>query len=345
MKNNNNELPERRILPFIMLICATSFVFLSSMKNFQTVVFEYNNEVIKLETMHYVEQDELLKLANITLIDAEITDVSLTSNQNIKTIVIEDTFTVNIAVDGQNIEVVTLADSVSNILQKAEISLGNDDIIDKSLSQTLNSDTSIEIIRVTTSQYIVESDIPFDTVKKENSKLDLGVTNTVTSGVLGVLATTSEQILHNGVVVDEYVIGDEILQVAVNEVVEYGTFNVNRGVTARDGVLETPNGTFLQYSKVIEVTATAYSTENSSWTKTASGTTARVGAIAVDPRVIPLGTKLYITSADGKSWIYGTAVAEDTGGSIIGNKIDLFFNTNKECINFGVKSAIVYVLS
>jgi len=70
---------------------------------------------------------------------------------------------------------------------------------------------------------------------------------------------------------------------------------------------------------------------------------ARVGAIAVDPKVIPLGTKMYILSSGG-TWIYGVAVAEDTGGSIKGYKIDLFFDTYDECINFGVRSAAVYIL-
>ncbi|MEG2570833.1 MAG: 3D domain-containing protein, partial [Clostridia bacterium] len=74
------------------------------------------------------------------------------------------------------------------------------------------------------------------------------------------------------------------------------------------------------------------------------GAVARVGLIAVDPRVIPLGTRLYITSMDGKRWVYGYAVAADTGGAIKGNKIDLFFNTEAECYDFGRQKAKVYIL-
>ena len=71
---------------------------------------------------------------------------------------------------------------------------------------------------------------------------------------------------------------------------------------------------------------------------------AQYGVVAVDPSVIPLGTKLYIEAVDG-SWTYGYAVAGDTGGAIKGNRIDLFFNSNAEAMSFGRRQAKVYVLN
>ena len=70
---------------------------------------------------------------------------------------------------------------------------------------------------------------------------------------------------------------------------------------------------------------------------------AQRGVVAVDPSVIPLGTKLYIEAEDG-SWRYGYAVAGDTGGNIRGNRIDLFFDSRAEALQFGRKQARVYVL-
>lgn len=67
------------------------------------------------------------------------------------------------------------------------------------------------------------------------------------------------------------------------------------------------------------------------------------GRVAVDPRVIPLGTRMYIETADG-SLIYGYAVAADTGGAIKGNIVDLYFNTYQECVNFGRRAVKVYIL-
>ena len=63
--------------------------------------------------------------------------------------------------------------------------------------------------------------------------------------------------------------------------------------------------------------------------------------MAVDKRVIPLGTKLYIVTNDGI--VYGTAVAEDTG--VKGNKIDLYFDTFDECWDFGVRACTAYILN
>lgn len=113
-------------------------------------------------------------------------------------------------------------------------------------------------------------------------------------------------------------------------------------VSAGGGTLTTASGDVISYKKVMTCTATAYSCEGYVG-HTATGTIARVGAIAVDPRVIPYGTRMYIVSNDGK-YIYGYAVAEDCGGAIKGNKIDLYFNTIAECYQFGRRECTVYIL-
>lgn len=110
-----------------------------------------------------------------------------------------------------------------------------------------------------------------------------------------------------------------------------------------NGVIITPEGDQLRYSSVISCSATAYTTELQENKITATGTVAHVGGIAVDPKLIPYGTRLYIISESG-TWSYGYATAEDCGGGIKGNKIDLFFDTYDECIDFGVRNALVYVL-
>jgi 3D (Asp-Asp-Asp) domain-containing protein len=109
------------------------------------------------------------------------------------------------------------------------------------------------------------------------------------------------------------------------------------------GFITTSSGEKLAYSKILYCSATAYTTERQENKITATGTVARVGAIAVDPTVIPYGSEMYIVS-DGGDWVYGYAAAEDCGGGIKGNKIDLFFDTYDECIEFGVRDAIVYIL-
>lgn len=94
----------------------------------------------------------------------------------------------------------------------------------------------------------------------------------------------------------------------------------------------------------LTVEATAYTAdpkENGGYTTTAIGTKPRWGIIAVDPKVIPLRTKVRITYPDGTA--LGTFVAEDTGGAIKGNKIDILYPTKREALNFGRRSMIVYI--
>ena len=105
--------------------------------------------------------------------------------------------------------------------------------------------------------------------------------------------------------------------------------------------------------KLLIVEATAYTNsyedtgktpEDSGYGITATGTVAKVGTVAVDPKVIPLKSKLYIKSMDG-SVSYGYATAEDTGSAIKGNKIDLFYNTKWEANQFGRRKVQVEIIN
>ncbi|MDF2569809.1 MAG: hypothetical protein K0R55_1413 [Sporomusa sp.] len=99
------------------------------------------------------------------------------------------------------------------------------------------------------------------------------------------------------------------------------------------------------FKKVVDVRATAYAPgphDNGKWgDKTHMGTTVRPGVIAVDPNIIPLGSRVYIEYPDGTGHY---AVAEDTGGAIKGNRIDVALSSVGHAYDFGIKNARVYVL-
>lgn len=101
-----------------------------------------------------------------------------------------------------------------------------------------------------------------------------------------------------------------------------------------------------KYEKVLDITATAYAPgarDNDQWgDKTFLGTPIRPGVVAVDPNVIPLGSRLYIQYPDGHGEY---AVAEDTGGAIKGNRIDVAMENDKQAENFGIKDVKVFVIS
>lgn len=89
--------------------------------------------------------------------------------------------------------------------------------------------------------------------------------------------------------------------------------------------------------KSLSVLASAYAPGAGAGFITATGKKARRGIIAVDPRVIPLGTKLYVPG-------YGHGIAADTGGAIKGNRIDLCFDTRTEAINWGKRRVVIYIV-
>ena len=95
----------------------------------------------------------------------------------------------------------------------------------------------------------------------------------------------------------------------------------------------------MHYIGIFEATAYDDSPESQGkWVgQTATGRKPQVGVIAVDPKVIPLGTELFVEG-------YGKCVAGDTGGDVKGKRVDLFMNTKKECIEFGRRDLKIWIL-
>ncbi len=122
------------------------------------------------------------------------------------------------------------------------------------------------------------------------------------------------------------------------------TLRALRGET--DTVTETSRGDMpRRYKNVYDIVATAYApgpADNGKWGNlTHLGTQVRPGVIAVDPNLIPLGSRVYIKFSDGHGMY---AVAEDTGGAIKGNRVDIAFADRNEAKKFGIQNVRVYVL-
>lgn len=257
-------------------------------------------------------------------------------------------------VDGATIySVEGYSQDVDEAFVRAGVTLNEDDSYE---AAQLNRLVRIRVIRTAVSSQTVSALLPRDTIRRPNPQLPLGTEQVVQEGVDGIRTVVTETTAITGRAPVETFSGVETTP-AVPRIIEYGTGvarvkqsalsvsgDVLAAVDAEGGTLTTASGKQLSYSKSLDVTATAYTTERQAWKITATGTTARVGAIAVDPKVIPYGTRMFIVSADG-SITYGLAVAEDCGGSIKGNKIDLFFNTYDECISFGRRACTVYILN
>lgn len=216
------------------------------------------------------------------------------------------------------------------------------------------SDDGVEVTVASELTYYEEisEDVAYETVRVANPGMEKGTEKVVQEGKNGVRTSVYEVIWSNGQELSRQFV-EELDSTVVDKIVEYGTapeatVNINSSIasvkknTDGSGTLTLADGSTLSFSGVKSMTATAYTAGHggADYT-TATGTLVRVGTVAVDKSVIPLGTRMYIVSNDG-SVVYGLAVAEDTG--VRGNVVDLYYNTYEECINFGRRGCTVYIL-
>lgn len=239
---------------------------------------------------------------------------------------------ITIEVDGTIITTSATSDTVNEALIENGIFLGEQDKTVPALTEKIQENTHIKVIKTTVSTVTREEIIPFEVIYKDDSSLAAGKTKVLKAGVDGKVCITENVVVEDGVEVSREEVSRETVVEKVDKVVARGTAKA----TAKS---VSPGG--FSYTRKLTMTATAYSAFNKSggYGKTASGMVARYGVVAVDPKVIPLGTKLYVEG-------YGYAIAADTGGAIKGNKIDLCFEKpNKELMVFGRKSLDVYILN
>ena len=258
-------------------------------------------------------------------------------------IYIKRAFPVYIQADGKENTVMTYKDTVSGALEDAKLSLGEIDRLEgATLDQKPEKDMKLKIVRVTQKQVAEYSDVPFETIKKENTRMDMGTQNVVNEGKQGTREKDFKVTFEDGIQTAKDLLTDAVITNPIDKIIEFGT--VLNHKTAR--------GDVVRYSKILDMSASAYSLTyeqtgkrpgDSGFGVTASGMKAAKGVIAVDPRVIPLGTRLYV-EISGNTPDYGYCVAGDTGSGIIGNRVDLFYDDNNVATTFGSKRVKVYVL-
>lgn len=333
----------RRIVIVPVIVAITALCLSVSVLSINTYVVHDGTE---MSVHRSYESDALHLLESIGKPLSELDEVQVTEQENgRKEITILRAQEVAITADGAERTVrIKYDDTVEEALTRAGITLSEHDEVQPAKDQSAAGAEQIVVSRISITQTLKTVEIPFEKVVKKTDALDAGKTRVTQAGVNGQKQQTYEVKKKDGVVVSETLLKEVVVAEPKNQITEQGTRRA-ASASGGSGTLTTSRGGApLRYKKVLDVVATAYSSELISNKLTATGAVARVGLIAVDPKVIPLGTRLYITSADGKSWVYGYAVAADTGGAIKGNKIDLFFNTERECWRFGRQRAKVYIL-
>ena len=244
--------------------------------------------------------------------------------------------------EGDSNAYVTTPDAKSALVEAGYSFDDNDEIYS-------NGDV-IEIVYVENTNEETTQSIPFDVEYVEDSSLAAGETSVSVEGKEGLRELVYSITTKNGVEVSRELVSDTVAVEPQNKVIKKGTKSTKVTPPSSSSAKPTDSGSTIagmSYSRKIKMTATAYSThpsENGGYTVSAMGNSLGHGIVAVDPNVVPLGSKVYVTSADG-TWSYGVASAEDTGGAIKGNRIDLCYEGTVAEVNmFGRRDCIVYIL-
>lgn len=244
--------------------------------------------------------------------------------------------------------------TVKDALQKAGITLGENDEVSPSLDSALYDNVNITVYRVEYTERTVNETIHFTKKTEKSSALYKGQSEILQAGANGEKTVTYRDKIVDGVRVSSEAISETVLTEAVPQITAVGTKQKAVAVASlRNGgtpiseltapeTLQIVDGAPTQYSKIITGKAAAYTAAPGS--KTASGRAVKPGYIAVNPNQIPYGSKLWIVSTDGI--VYGYAIAADTGGFVKKGKftVDLFMNTEAECRQWGSRDVVIYVL-
>lgn len=248
-----------------------------------------------------------------------------------------------VTVDGKTIPCeVENGVTVGELLHREGITYDGNDLLTPAAEKPLEDGDAIVLKRVDIAEYTVDESIPYQTIRKNSPLLGAGRTKTLQEGRTGVITKTYIHCTVDGRQEEMQLLGQKVSRGPVEEIILVGG---NAPVSPLDFGFEVDaHGKPLHYKKVLtNQIATGYSARSGALT--ASGRTAAVGTVAVNPNVIPYGSKLYIASADG-NFVYGCAVAADTGTGLMQGivDVDLFYETYSESALNGRKIVDIYVL-
>lgn len=345
-KWNIKRLSPRKLLitgAAITIMTVVTFLTLVAAAKWEVTVKD-NGSVITLQTTKSTVEG-VLKEANVLLAPEDIViPASDTPISEARQIEIRRAFNITVLDKDSQRAMRTAAATVEGALEQCKIELGEYDEVDPPLTSSATPEMLITITRVDVSEITVEEEIGYDVVEEKSDEIAMGVKKLVTSGANGLANIKYRVITKNGVEETREEISREILREPVNKVIAVGT---RQGAVPVATLASRSGSAPVSASKVIICRATAYDgsyeTLGYSNPKTALGRTPTVGTVAVDPKVIPLGTRMYIETVDG-SYVYGECFAGDTGGAIKGNRVDLFMASRAQALKFGSRQVRVYIL-
>lgn len=249
---------------------------------------------------------------------------------------------------GKTEEITSYGETVQELLDRMGIPSYGKYVVSQPLNAATYEGMEIRVDCIVQTEQTYTVDIPFETTICYDPTLPEGMEQVLVEGVNGQILKTANVVYTNSQETSHTVLEETVVQQPVNQIKAVGTGKEldpdSKMPAIGDGVIVTADGEVLTYSRTSRFLCTAYTHFDAGCdTITATGTTVRIGTVAVDPTVVPYGTRMFIVMEDG-SYIYGIGTAEDCGSAIKGHRLDLYMPTLEEAFAFGVHNATVYFL-
>ena len=336
LKNNFSNSPKAKIMVGVVgvLIIALTITFTCIRKDIVINIDGKEKAIITYKgTVKDVLEENGIEIAHKDKVQPALNEKI--SSKDV--ITIKKAVEVEMVVGNKTIVIKTAEDTVEDMIEAEKDELRAEgvefvegvDEITPSLDTEISDSLTIQLVKVEVLNEVAVESIDYETIVEEDENLDINTEDVRQAGEAGEKEITYKVIKKDGVEVSREIVQSKVTKEPVNEIIAQGT---RRVFASRDGEME--------YRDLIYCESTAYAGD----TITATGTVPTynpggISTIAVDPRVIPLGSLVYVEN-------YGKAIAADTGGVIKGKIIDVFLNSEADCISWGRKYNVpVYILA
>lgn len=258
---------------------------------------------------------------------------------------------ITIEYHGRTAEAISYGETVGELLSRLELTVSGEDVVSHGMAEATADGMVLRVDRVVTVPETFTATLPREVRSCSDESLPAGVREVLMEGADGQLLCTADVTYVNGRETNRLIHTQTVIQAPVAKVIGIGCGEAEEPASRdeapiiENGYIYLPNGEVLTYSGTDTIRATAYThTDAGCDLATAMGTPVHRGTVAVDPRYIPYGTRMFIVSNDG-SYICGICVAEDCGGAIKGDRMDIYFPTYEECRAFGRRVCTIYYLT
>ncbi|MBQ3529439.1 MAG: G5 domain-containing protein [Oscillospiraceae bacterium] len=342
LRRKNNAI--KAIALLLALICLVGS--LSQTAQAENTFVITDGDDVTVHTTYASDPATVLKEAGVNL-SAEDT-YTTESVDGVSEIKVQRLQTITVYYGDEVIETTSYGETLDALFVRLGILIDENMVVSLPLDTQTYSGMAVRADRVleTTESYTME--LPYEIGYCDDPTLPVGVEKVLVEGKNGQMLCTANVSYLNGAENSRNVYQQTVTVEPVKQVVARGT-GEQVGQTATqpligDGFIVLPTGEVLTYIRKDTFLATAYTHMDDGCDEfTANGAPVKWGVVAVDPKVIPYGTRMFIVSNDG-AYIYGLSTAEDCGGAIKNKRLDLYMPTLEEAFQFGRRNCTVYFL-